>query len=85
MLTKNQRIETPERLPNFIKSGKTPKIGVLINPLSGGNLNGLEAIRRLINDYPRVIQRDVQIEMLRSEVQRQRADLAAYVHKYGEL
>jgi predicted polyphosphate/ATP-dependent NAD kinase len=47
-------------LPDFIKSGKTPKIGVLINPLSGGNLNGLGAVRRVINDYPQVIHRDVQ-------------------------
>ena len=60
MFTENQRIETPEILPDFIKSGKTPKIGVLINPLSGGNLSGLGAIRRLINQYPQVIQRDVQ-------------------------
>jgi len=47
-------------LPDFIKSGTPPKIGVLINPLSGGNLNGLGAIRRVINNYPKVIQRDVQ-------------------------
>ena len=47
-------------LPDFIQSGKPPKIGVLINPLSGGNLNGLGAIRSLIDEYPRVIQRDVQ-------------------------
>ncbi len=47
-------------VPDFIKSAKTPKIGVLINPLSGGNLNGLGAIRSVINDYPQVIHRDVQ-------------------------
>jgi len=47
-------------LPDFIKSGTPPKTGVLINPLSGGNQNGLGAIRRVINDYPQVIQRDVQ-------------------------
>ena len=60
MFTENQTIETPERLPDFIKSGNTPKIGILINPLSGGNLNGLGAIRNIINEYPGVIHRDVQ-------------------------
>jgi len=39
---------------------KTPKIGVIINPLSGGNLNGVGAIRRVISEYPAVIQRDAQ-------------------------
>ena len=60
MFTENQTIETAEMLPDFIQSGKTPKIGVLINPLSGGNLNGLGAIRSLINEYPRVSHCDVQ-------------------------
>ena len=45
---------------DIINPTKTPKIGVLINPLSGGNLNGLGAIRKVINDYPQVIHRDVQ-------------------------
>jgi diacylglycerol kinase (ATP) len=39
---------------------ETPNIGVLINPLSGGNLNGLGSIRSVINDNPQVIHRDVQ-------------------------
>lgn len=60
MFTENQTIETPELLPDFIRSGNTPKIGILINPLSGGNLNGLGAIRNIINEYPGVIHRDVQ-------------------------
>jgi diacylglycerol kinase (ATP) len=47
-------------LPDFIKDGKSPKIGILINPLSGGNLNGLDAIRTVINQYPQVIHCDVQ-------------------------
>ena len=47
-------------LPDHIKSGQTPNIGVLINPLSGGNLNGLGSIRDLINDNPQVIYHDVQ-------------------------
>ncbi len=41
-------------------SFETPNIGVLINPLSGGNLNGLGSIRSVINDNPQVIHRDVQ-------------------------
>ena len=47
-------------LPDHIKSGQTPNIGVLINPLSGGNLNGLGSIRNLIDDNPQVIYHDVQ-------------------------
>jgi hypothetical protein len=47
-------------LPDFIKSGQTPNIGVLINPLSGGNLNGLGSIRSVINDNPQVVHSDVQ-------------------------
>lgn len=43
-----------------VKSDGTPNIGVLINPLSGGNLNGLGSIRDVINDNPQVIYRDVQ-------------------------
>jgi len=47
-------------LPDFMQSGESPKIGVLINPLSGGNLNGLGNIRSLINKYPQVLHCDVQ-------------------------
>ncbi len=47
-------------LPDPINSGRTPNIGVLINPLSGGNLNGLGSIRRVIYHNPHVIHRDVQ-------------------------
>lgn len=60
MVAENQTKETTEMLPDFFKAGKTPQIGVLINPLSGGNLNGLGAVRSLINKYPRVIHCDVQ-------------------------
>jgi diacylglycerol kinase family enzyme len=49
-----------EMLSDVFKSGKTPKIGILINPYSGGNLNRLGSIRRVINEYPQVVQRDVQ-------------------------
>jgi hypothetical protein len=45
---------------NFSSSGHTPHIGVLINPLSGGNQNGLEDVRRLIYDHPQVLHCDVQ-------------------------
>jgi diacylglycerol kinase (ATP) len=45
---------------NFLRFGKTPNIGVVINPLSGGNRNGLGDIRSLIRDYPQVVHCDVQ-------------------------
>ena len=41
------------------KPGRTPHIGVLINPYSGGNKNGLVAIRQTIAQYPRLSQSDV--------------------------
>ena len=43
-----------------LKPGQTPHIGVLINPYSGGNKNGLAAIRRTIAQYPRTFHCDVQ-------------------------
>jgi hypothetical protein len=46
-------------LSDSIESGRIPNIGVLINPLSGGNLSGLGSIRNVINENPRVIHRDV--------------------------
>ena len=46
-------------LPDPINSGRKPNIGVLINPLSGGNLNGLDSIRSVIHDNPGVIRHDV--------------------------
>jgi len=42
-----------------IKPGNMPRIGVLINPNSGGNKNGLTAIRRTIAQYPRMSHCDV--------------------------
>ncbi len=42
-----------------IKPGAKPHIGVLINPYSGGNKNGLAAIRRTIAQYPRISHCDV--------------------------
>jgi hypothetical protein len=49
-----------------LKPGQTPHIGVLINPYSGGNKNGLTAIRRTIAQYPRLSHCDVRkpLEML---------------------
>ena len=44
---------------NTIKPGIMPRIGVLINPNSGGNKNGLTAIRRTIAQYPRISHCDV--------------------------
>ena len=48
-----------ELTPEFLKSGRNPRIGVLVNPLSGGNRNGLGAVRRKIAEYPQVAQADV--------------------------
>jgi len=45
---------------NFLRSGQTPRIGVVINPLSGGNRNGLGDVRRIISDHPQVVHCDVQ-------------------------
>ena len=55
-LNKMHAVITPE----FLKSGRNPRIGVLVNPLSGGNRNGLGAVRNTIADYPQVLQSDVQ-------------------------
>ena len=43
-----------------IKPGRKPHIGVLINPYSGGNKNGLAAIHRTIAQYPRTSHCEVQ-------------------------
>ncbi len=47
-------------MPGLFRSNRRPRIGVVINPLSGGNLNGLGDIRRLIDDHPQVVHCDVQ-------------------------
>ena len=47
-------------LPDWYKSGEIPLVGVLINPLSGGNQRGLDAIRQVIDGYPRVLHYDAQ-------------------------
>ncbi len=44
---------------DILAPGHTPRIGVLINPASGGNKNGLPGIRRTILQYPRASQCDV--------------------------
>jgi diacylglycerol kinase family enzyme len=49
-----------ETLPaDALKPGMRPRIGVLINPYSGGNKKGLMAIRRTIAQYPRLSHCDV--------------------------
>jgi hypothetical protein len=55
-------IEAPpdEVILDFSTPGRRPRIGVLINPLSGGNRNGLAATRNTIAGYPQVVQSDVQ-------------------------
>lgn len=49
-----------EILAENIKSDKSPKIGVLINPLSGGNRKNLGAVRRVIDENPDVLHQDAQ-------------------------
>ena len=56
----NKNINNITGLRNASKSGQAPRIGVVINPLSGGNLNGLGDIRRIIDDHPQVVHCDVQ-------------------------
>ena len=45
---------------DLLASGGRPRIGVLVNPYSGGNRNGLEAVRDVICDDPRIYHYDVQ-------------------------
>ena len=70
-----------EFVPEFLKSGRNPRIGVLVNPLSGGNRNGLEAVRKKIAEYPQVVLSEVQTppEVLSalSEFARKNVDLVA--------
>lgn len=49
-----------EITPEFLKSGRNPRIGILVNPHSGGNRKGLPALRNKIAEYPQVVQSDVQ-------------------------
>ena len=69
------------RFRDVSKSDQPPRVGVVINPLSGGNLNGLGDIRRLINDHPQIAHRDVQTpqEVLAAlrDFARQKIDLLA--------
>jgi diacylglycerol kinase (ATP) len=48
-----------EGLFDFSTPGRRPRIGVLVNPFSGGNRSGLQAVRNIIADYPRVFACDV--------------------------
>ena len=45
---------------NIINPGQPPRIGVLVNPLSGGNRKGLGAVHNVIAAYPRLRHYDVQ-------------------------
>lgn len=48
------------RSPDILAPGHPPRIGVLVNPLSGGNRTGLDAVRKAIAAYPRERHCDVQ-------------------------
>jgi diacylglycerol kinase (ATP) len=65
----------------FFRSGETPNIGVVINPLSGGNRNGLEDVRSVISAHPQVIHCDVQtpddVQVALAQFARQKVNLLA--------
>lgn len=44
----------------IVPHGQMLRIGMLSNPLSGGNRKGLEAIRKVLTGHPQVIHREVQ-------------------------
>jgi len=46
--------------PAILESGQEPRIGVLFNPLSGKNRQGLKTISQTISEYPRAFQQNVQ-------------------------
>ncbi len=54
-----KEMQPTHSLPDSLRRGRTPHIGVLINPYSGCNINGLAAIRNAIAGYPRVSDCDV--------------------------
>ena len=62
--TTTEKCVSPESKPgsnsfgNFAADGP-PRLGVLNNPLSGGNRKGLEAIRKILAAYPQVCHREV--------------------------
>jgi diacylglycerol kinase (ATP) len=46
--------------PVISESGQVPRIGVLINPLSGINRKGLETLSQTISEHPQAIRHNVQ-------------------------
>ena len=46
--------------PTILESGHEPRIGVLCNPLSGKNRQGLKTISQTISKYPQAFQHNVQ-------------------------
>lgn len=46
--------------PTILESGHEPRIGVLLNPLSGKNRQGLKNISQTISKYPQAFQQNVQ-------------------------
>jgi diacylglycerol kinase (ATP) len=46
-------------VPPFLKSGKTLRLGLISNPLSGGNREGLHAIREAMTGRPRTYHLEV--------------------------
>ncbi|MFT5699933.1 MAG: diacylglycerol kinase (ATP) [Desulforhopalus sp.] len=46
--------------PASLKTDDKPRVGVLVNPLSGKNCRGLASIFQIIGQHPKVLQRKVQ-------------------------
>ena len=46
--------ESCSRLPHNLRPGKVPRVGLISNPLSGGNRKGLHVIRGLLARQPQV-------------------------------
>ena len=71
---------------DFLASGGRPRIGVLINPHSGGNRSGLGAVRNAIDDYSGVFHYDVKTpqEVLTALVDFARNDVNLVVVNGGD-
>lgn len=68
------KTNSPLKSPlHFMASNSTLRIGILHNPLSGGNRNGLKKIREVAAAQPSVLQREVQTP---SDVSEALADFA---------
>ncbi len=47
-------------VPAILRPGRVMRIGVLSNPLSGGNRKGIGAIRKVLSEHPEALQSEVE-------------------------